>query len=175
MLSDAAADLQRAHIVPGAKNEPDAMRQGGPQDGLVNEIGGPDLIGLGDGCGIVVARDHDDRDIDSRAHEAQRRAQVETVAARQFDVKQHYVGFVVLKRGNGIPAVGGNPGVEAGLLKSLAGQERERWIIVNDQHAPSRVTLEWLHRCSIIEVGRRRNAPRPTTVYPWTRKTVSSA
>ena len=57
----------------------------------MDEVGCSHLVGVRDGCGIVVARDHDDRHIDTRAHGAQCCAYVEAVAARQFDVEQDEV------------------------------------------------------------------------------------
>ena len=75
-------DPERAHIVQGSKHEAYSMRQRRPQNRLVNEVGCACLVGMRNGFGIVVRCDHDDRHVAVRAHGAQFRAYVKTVAAR---------------------------------------------------------------------------------------------
>src|SRR5476649_2714311 len=60
-----------------------------------------------------------------------------------------------LEQGQGFAAVAGDSGIETGLLQGLTGQQRERRIIVNDQHAASRVAFE-LHAGFYLWEGRHR-------------------
>ena len=91
-----------------------------------------------------MAGDHHDRDIDSRAHGSQCRAQIEAIAARQLDIKQHQIGPAGIECGQRLAAVAGDADIEAGLLNGFAGEQRERSIVVDDEsrrYKPRRADL----------------------------------
>ena len=139
-------------VVESPQHEPDAMRKGRPEHGLVDEVGRPGVIGTGDGFRVVMTRDHDDRHIAAGGQAAQRRADIESIATGKVDVEQGQIGFVLLERAHRLLGVTGDAGIKGRLLQGLAGQQGKYRIIVNDQYAAARLFREPDHTLC----GRRR-------------------